>query len=604
MYDVIVIGLGPGGSTAACRLAQMGLKVLGLEKAKMPRSKPCAGCISARIHDIFDEDITALSEKEITRIVINFHGEGDINLRSEEPVAYMVNRATFDHHLMKKAKTAGADVRDSEGVNKIEVMQDGFKVYSGKQHYECRFLIAADGVNGISSRLLGYNRRKDVAWAFESDAKLSPKISDEIEDTARLDLGVIPYGYGWIFPKNDSWSFGVGSGKRLQEHPKKYYQTFLKEQDINDRIILEENKRGYRIPYFNGRKTQLFKDRSLLIGDAAGLVDPFLGEGIYYAIRSGQIAAETIHNAVKSGKHDISSYQKRISEEFYPEFEIAKKLSNLIYHYNRFSFALFKFMPNLGNEYLRVIQGKLTYEKFWSRLKGSAKKGLFQFIRLFKISQKDIETNYDNLAHQYDVLAFIWNYFFAKSAWTNFQELVENLIPKNGKILDAGCGTGETTKALFRLSKPSKVACVDISEGMLNVARKKIINKKAEFKKVDMRKLPFDDNSFDAVVSTWAIETLPDPKTAVNEFLRVIKDDGYVIYTFSSTPTIGIGKIYSFFLEALLGRTLNRHFLSKKEQPFHKCEKSSIFSFGNGIMTVVVLRKCCTVDDVTLPCVS
>ena len=348
MYDVIIVGLGPGGSTAAYCLAQMGRKVLGLEKAKMPRHKPCAGCISARIQDIFDEDITALSEKEITRIIINFHGEGDIEICSKEPVAYMVSRDFFDYHLMKKAKTAGADVRDNEGVNKIEVLPDGYIVYTERQQYKCRYLIGADGVNGITSRLLGYNRRKDVAWAFESDAKLLPKVSDDIKDTAKLDLGVIPYGYGWIFPKKGYWSFGVGSGKHLQEHPTKYYQTFLKEQDINDSIILEENRRGYRIPYFNGTKTQLSKDRSLLVGDAAGLVDPFLGEGIYYSIRSGQIAAGTIHNALKSGIGDISAYQKLVAEEFYPEFEIAKKLSNFVYRYNRFSFAFFKFMPVEG----------------------------------------------------------------------------------------------------------------------------------------------------------------------------------------------------------------------------------------------------------------
>lgn len=604
MYDVIIIGLGPAGSTAAHYLAQKGHNVLGLEKLKMPRHKPCAGCISSRIKKIFDEDITTLSEKEIIKIIINFHGEGDIVINANEPVAYMVNRETFDYHLVMKAQAAGVTIKDAEGVKKIETFSDSYIVHTELEKYHCRYLIIADGVNGISSRLLGYERNKDTAWAFESEAMYDSPESVETENAARLDLGVIPYGYGWMFPKDGYWSFGVGSGKHLPKNPKSYYSQFLKEQNIDPSNITEKHKRGYRIPYFTGTKTKLTIGNSLLVGDAAGLVDPFLGEGIYYAIRSGQIAAETIHNALKSSIKNLFSYQNLIAEEIYQEFEYAKKISDFVYRFNKFAFLMFKLRPVAGEEFLQVLQGKISYYKFWMRLKEITKEGLLDFLRLLKTPQKEVEATYNNLAQYYDTGSFLWNQVIANSAWVYFEDLIQKLIPKNSEILDAGCGTGETTKLLLRFTNPGKIKSVDISQGMLDVAMEKIHDDRVEFEKADISHLPFADNSFDAVISTWAIETLPDPKEAVREFLRVIKEDGYVIYAFSSTPTKNLIKLYSSILEAFFGKTFKKHFLSKKQQPYHSCKNSMIASFGNGLMTVIVLRKCCTIADPLTPCLS
>ncbi|MFQ5771629.1 MAG: geranylgeranyl reductase family protein [bacterium] len=600
-YDVIIVGLGPGGSTAAYQLARQGHHVLGLEKFKMPRYKPCGGCLSAKIQSLLDEDLASLAEEVITKVILTFHGEGDITVVSREPIAYMVSREKFDHYLFKKADAAGAEVHDNEPVLDVEVHDDGYLVRTKRECYLCHFLIAADGVNGVVSRILGYRPRRNIAVALEGEVKVEPQSFKELNGTVRLDVGVIPHGYGWIFPKKDHWSLGVGSVKELSKHPKNYYSVFLEEQEIKVKIR-EEQRHGYRIPLFAGSKSRLTQGGSLLVGDAGALVDPFLGEGIYYAIRSAQIAADTIHAALKKDNSDLSNYQDQVAKEIFPEFEAAHKIAQFGYRFNRLAFTLFKFKPETGEAFMQVLKGEISYLDFWRQLKRDVKYGLFEFLNLLKTPEHKVETIYDLVARQYDAADFLWKQFFAKSAWSYFENLVKKLIQKEAIILDAGAGTGESTRAVLRLAKPKRMVGIDISSGMLNIAREKISDSRVEFKKSDMRQLPFPDKSFDAVVSTWAIETLPDAKTAVREFLRVIKDDGYVIYAFSSMPKFGIGRLYSFMLEKFLGKTFDWRFLSKKERPYHDCPHSSLTTFGNGLMTVVVLRKCCTVEDEAAPC--
>lgn len=600
-YDVIVIGLGPGGSAAARQLALKGHRVLGLEKFKMPRTKPCGGCLSAKIQTILDEDLESLAEEVITKVILTFHGEGEIKVVSRDPIAYMVSRERFDYHLYKKANAAGAEVHDDEPVTGIEVLDDAYIVRTERGRYRSYFLIGADGVNGMTSRLLGYGPRRNIAVALESEVKVEPRSFNELNNTVRLDVGAIPYGYGWIFPKQDHWSLGVGSVKELAKHPKEFYSVFLEEQGVDD-IVLEEQRRGYRIPLFASSKSLLTEGRSLLVGDAGALVDPFLGEGIYYAIRSGQIASEIIHTAIELGKPELSPYQQRVAHELFPEFEAAHKIAQFGYRFPRLAFALFKFKPTAGEAFMQVLKGALSYSDYWRQMKKEVKFGLFEFLNFFKTPDYEVEATYDRVARRYDAGDFLWKQIFAKAAWDHFQSLVKKLIPKNAVVLDAGTGTGESTKAVLRLAQPKQIVGVDISSGMLNIAREKLSDPRVELRKADMRRLPFADNSFDVVVSTWAIETLPNPKAAVQEFQRVIKDDGYVIYVFSSLPRFGLARLYSFMLEKFLGKAFDWRFLSKKERPYHNCRHSNLATFGNGLMTVVVLRKCCTVEDEATPC--
>jgi len=600
-YDAIIIGLGPAGSSAAYQLAQRGYRVLGLEKAKMPRYKPCGGCLSAKVQEILDEDLGALAEEVITEVILTFQGEGEVKAGSDDPIAYMVSREKFDHYLVKKAEAAGAEVHDGEGARSIDVHTDGFVVHTERDHYRCRYLIGADGVNGIVSRLLGYGPKRSIAVALEGEATIAPHAFDTLHGTVRIDVGVIPYGYGWIFPKADHWSLGVGSVRDLNEHPNEFYSEFLDGQGVGEAIVSEQ-RRGYRIPLFANRKSKIALGRSVLIGDAAALVDPFLGEGIYYAIRSGQIAANVIDEAITHDRNELNEYQRRISKELYPEFEAAQKVAQFGYRFTRIGFALFMSRPSAGDAYLDVLRGSMSYSDYWRRLKHEFKLGVLDFLRLVRTPSDQALAVYDREARQYDAAAFLWRQTLGQPAWQFFEQLLSSNVRDGAVVLDAGTGTGEAIRTLLRVAQPARVVGLDISTGMLDIARQRIRDPRVHLQRADMARLPFPDRSFDVVISSWAIESVPNPKQAAQEFLRVIKDDGYVIYTFASTPPFGVGRLYSFLLDRAVTGKLEWRFLSRKERPYHDCDRSTLARFANGLTSVVVLRKCCVVDDEAAPC--
>jgi ubiquinone/menaquinone biosynthesis C-methylase UbiE len=149
---------------------------------------------------------------------------------------------------------------------------------------------------------------------------------------------------------------------------------------------------------------------------------------------------------------------------------------------------------------------------------------------------------------------------------------------------------------LLERTTPGRVIGVDVSKGMLHAARKRIKDRRVRWERQDITKLPYPDRSFDVAVCTWTLETLADPRQAVQELLRVITDDGFVIYAFSSRPAGGVERLYGRLLEEWSAGTLRGRFLSVVERPYHSCEHSRLMTFAGGLATVVVLRKCCRVE--------
>lgn len=598
-YDIIVVGLGPAGATAAYELSKKGFNVLAIDKQKHPRYKPCGGGLTAKIEKILEPDFKNVVERTIYKVNFTFRGTGDLRAASKSPIVYMVMRDSFDSYLVEKARHAGAEIHEQEKVTHAEDGKDSVLVMTEKSTYTAKLLIGADGVNGVIARSVGLKPKKRTAVLIEGEVKVKEKAFNRVSDEIQFDFGSVPYGYGWIFPKADHLSLGVGGIKEMIKNPKPYYSGFLSDQYLLDDIE-SERKFGYTIPIFDG-ETKITGSLTMLAGDAAALVDPFLAEGIYYAVRSGQIAAE-VAAGVLNGNTTTASYQERIAQEIYPEFQYARKIGMIFYTFPKIGYDLLKHYPEFYQQIFDVARGEASYEQLWNKMKSKAGIEILTFIGLLKTKPQDVREIYDSIAGHYDTYVSLWKNSIGKGVWNYFDELLQKNIKEGAIVLDAGTGTGEAIKDILIKSNPSKVVGIDISKGMLKIAREKIKDKRVSFEVQDISTLPYPDNSFDVVISTLALETLKEPKKTVSEFLRVINEDGYVIYVYHSLPNNIMGRLYSYFVEQHLKKKYELRFLSPKERPFHKCGRSSIASFIGGLVTVVVLRKCCNVTDETTPC--
>ena len=383
LYDVIVSGLGPGGATAAYELALKGLNVLGFDKEKFPRYKPCGGCLSLKAEKILPFDFKAVVEDTTYGVVFTFKSKRPVSIISQRPVGYNVNRDRFDNLLKEKASEAGAVVREGEKVLDIEECNDYVNIKTSEGSYKARILIGADGANSIVAReALGFNP-KMCAVAIEAEIPLEEERLAELRGRLLIDFGCIPHGYGWVFPKSKSLSVGIaGISYKVKGRTKEYFHNYVKKEktlvglDIN-------NVHGWTIPYFHDAGQRIGKGRTLAIGDAAHLADPFLGEGIYYAIRSAQLAAKVVSERIEDATVDVNPYNKAVAMELYPELKAAAKLGRLVYSFPKLWYNIIEAEPSLMESYYEVVRGEKGYEDFYSNVISRVKARPWGFITMW-----------------------------------------------------------------------------------------------------------------------------------------------------------------------------------------------------------------------------
>ncbi|GEM_PF-42672 len=600
IYDAIVVGLGPGGSSAARALAEKGLRVLGLDRARFPRHKPCGGCLSPKIHRVLGgEDLRPLTERDIHGATLCFRGARAVHARSTRPVAHMVSRIRFDAHLVARAREAGAEIREGEAFQALMQEGDRVAVTTGRGRYRARVVVGADGVNTAVGRAVGLRHRGWKAVLIEAEVGVDARTLGDLADEVILEFGDVPFGYAWIFPKADHLSIGVGGMVGKIGDLNGLYRDFLSRHRILGGIR-SETRHGYTLPVYTQRRP-LVRGNVLLVGDAGGLVDPFIGEGIYYAIRSGQIAAEVIEAALGDGLVDLGPYEHAVDAEMGSEFRTAYRLARFVYTFPDAFNRIAAGAPSVLEGYFEVLRGERSHRWFLGEIGRKVLTDLLAYTALLRPRPADARHAYDRVAPRYDAYNRVWR-SVSTAVREELETQIESLLPPEALVLDAGGGTGATTALVLSSNRVRRTHLLDFSSGMIHMAAENLRDPRVRLIRGDMVRLPYPDRTFDLVVSTWAIETTPDPKQAVTELLRVIKDDGAVIYTFCSLPEGGIGRLGARLVEAAVGRRFAFRFLPRRERPYHSCSRSRLVTFFGGLMTLVVLRKCCTVTDEAAPC--
>lgn len=601
--DVIVVGAGPAGATAAYEFARRGFTVTLLEQKELPRYKPCGGCLSLKMDTVLESDFHDLVERTIYGARFTFEGLDEVRVRSDRPVAYMVMRDRFDHFLAKKAEGAGAEVRASQRVVDVTETEDGVAVTTRGGVYRARYLVGADGANGMVGRVLGLTPRSRVAVCVESEVTTGPEAPVFESDEVGIEFGGVPFGYGWVFPKGDHLSIGVGGFREKIGNPRSIYDDFLVDQDLVD-ALTSESRKGYIIPVFAGGRDPIVRGRTVLLGDAAALVDPFLGEGIYYAIRSGQLAAKVIGDALQDGGTATpTEYQHLVAAEMYPEFRAARNIAFFAHMFPRAAYEVLKRpRQHFVESYFDLLRGEAGYADLWTILRRGAAGNIARTFWPARRETATVEQHYDRLARRYDESLPLWRSLVAEPAWEAIGDMLEKHVRPGAAVLDAGTGTGAAVRLLLERADPGRVTAVDLSKGMLRAGRKSIPDDRVVWEQEDITSLPYDDGTFDVVLSSWTLETLADPRAAVREFLRVINDDGVVIYAFSSRSEANVAaRLYGRLLEEWCSGTLHGRFVAPADRPYHTCEHSRLMTFAGGLATLVVLHKCCQVDDSTSP---
>lgn len=289
MYDLIVVGAGPAGSSAARAAARAGLDVLILEKEHFPRYKPCGGALSDRAISCLDfplpEDIC---ERTITRARVHFRDKV-VEAHKGYRLSTLVTRSRFDQFLLQKALEAGSNLV-TQRVQDYNENEDHVKVLTDTEEYRSRFLVISSGCQSCLKDSIQERTRDQyyvsVVTEIEEDEE---KIEERLHGSLDFYFDAVESGYGWIFPHKGYYSVGIGGQASILKNLRGSMLNFLRKTRFRGEYRLH----GHKIPT-GGISWRVASTRVLLAGDSAGFVDPLTGEGMYYALRSGQIAAKAI----------------------------------------------------------------------------------------------------------------------------------------------------------------------------------------------------------------------------------------------------------------------------------------------------------------------
>jgi geranylgeranyl reductase family protein len=307
-YDVAIIGAGPAGSTAAYRLARSRARVLLIDKVRFPRDKPCGGGLTMRAVSQLPFSVEPVVEDRITSTRCRFRYGPKFERESSRVICLMTQRRRLDAFLVEQAVVAGVEFRDGVHVSidsETELRVDGRPV-------EVAAVIGADGANGITARSLGLGGAIVNGVALEGNLPYEELPLGSWRGRLVLELGNVPGGYGWIFPKGDHVNFGVGGWAQEGSQLRRHLQILCEHYGIEVRQL--SDLRGHRLP-MRRPATVLARGRALVVGDAAGALDPVSGDGIYEALVTARLAAQHTVDLLEGGATSLEPYAAAVHRE-------------------------------------------------------------------------------------------------------------------------------------------------------------------------------------------------------------------------------------------------------------------------------------------------
>ncbi|QFR98188.1 geranylgeranyl reductase family protein [Streptomyces tsukubensis] len=368
MWDVVVVGAGPGGASAAYAAATTGRRVLLLEKADLPRYKTCGGGIIGPSRDSLPPGFELPLRDRVRAVTFSLDGRFTRTRRSRQMLFGLVNRADFDEQMVEEAQKAGAELRTGVSVARVE--QHGSAVpdrrtvavvLQGGETLLARAVVGADGSAGRIGAHVGV-KLDQVDLGLEAEIPVPPAVAQDWAGRVHLDWGPLPGSYAWVFPKGDTLTVGVISARGEGAATKRYLEDFIARLGLAG---FEPTISSGHLTRCRSEDSPLSRGRVLVCGDAAGLLEPWTREGISFALRSGRLAGEWAvrvaesHDAVDARRQALN-YAFAIKAGLGVEMAVGRKMLAIFERRpGLFHTALTSFRP-AWNAFARITRGATT----------------------------------------------------------------------------------------------------------------------------------------------------------------------------------------------------------------------------------------------------
>ncbi len=322
MKRVAILGGGPAGAFAAERLAAAGVAVQLFDE-KLAWEKPCGGGVTYKAYSRFPflfENSTP--KRMIGETVLGAHGAGEVRMTLDDPLV-IYSRFDLNNMLLERARQAGAAIERAR-VREMERHSTGWRLHTSHGAAEADFCIVATGarnpLHGVGTELSARDAVTALGYFVPGDQ-------------ARVDIQFLAglEGYVWVFPRRGHLSVGIAGKRQPASRLRSRLETYMTEKGLNWKGA---QFYGHVLPSLDAaswRTNRVAGDGWMAVGDAAGLVDPVTGEGIYYAMRSGDLAAQALLSEAHAPAEKPAHYRQLLRGDFMDDLEVGARLARWLF---------------------------------------------------------------------------------------------------------------------------------------------------------------------------------------------------------------------------------------------------------------------------------